>query len=233
MGRDDRWQFQRTNDAIIVSDTTADTNSRFRVINLPEVVGDGTRQVTIPLSLLQATGKPLLVNSMDGNDDLTFDTNFDAPTTGFVFRAGDGFDRVLIPQSSVPVAWVLSSVQAGSARPQGKVPINFNGIEGLVGGTQIDTSALFTNLVRLCCASMVEMGTGDSIELRADANMRFVDQPIQVWGQRLVVESSAQQTFSLRNIESARLSGGASNNTLDAREFWDQPRCMARLVMMC
>ena len=114
-GRDDRLRFQRTADAIIVSDMTTDSQSRFRVINLPEIAGDGTRQVTIPLSLLQSSGKPLLVNSMNGDDEVTFDASFEAPATGFVFKAGDGFDRVLIPQSPVP-EWL------GFCRPSSPVP---------------------------------------------------------------------------------------------------------------
>ena len=220
-GRDDRLKFERTADAIIVSDTTTDSQSRFRVINLPEVAGDGSRQVTIPLTLVQATGKPLLVNGMDGDDDLTFDASFEAPATGFVFKAGNGFDRVLIPQSPVPVAWVLSTIQSGSARPQGKVPINFNGIEGLTGGTQSDSFRLVYQPGSLMLRIDGGAGQGDSIELRADANMSFSYQPIVNWGQRLLVDgASGLQTITLRNINSAKLSGGASNNRLDAREFW-------------
>ena len=165
--------------------------------------------------------KPLLVNSMDGDDDLTFDANFEAPSTGFVFKAGNGFDRMLIPQSSVPVAWIMSTIQSGSARPQGKVPINFNGIEGLTGGTQSDSFRLVYQPGSLMLRVDGGAGQGDSIELRADANMNFAYQPIVAWGQRLLVDGAGgQQTFTLRNINSAKLSGGASNNRIDAREFW-------------
>ena len=46
-------------------------------------------------------------------------------------------------------------------------------------------------------------------------------QPILNWGQRLQIEGTAgQQTITLRNITSAKLSGGASNNRIDMREFW-------------
>ncbi len=93
-GRNDRLKFERGQESIIVTDLTEDMQSRFQVIGLSEVTGDGGRQVTIPLSLIQSSGKPLLVNSMAGDDELIFfDANFNAPTTGFVFRAGDAWTR--------------------------------------------------------------------------------------------------------------------------------------------
>lgn len=219
-GRDDRWQFERTADAIVVRDVSADVRSSFRVINLPEVTGDGLREISIPLSRIQATGKPLLINSMDGDDQLSFDPAFDAPSTGFVFRAGNGSDRMIIEQSTVPVAWVMSTAHSGSARPQGKVPLNFNGVERLTGGTQNDSFRLVYQASPLVLS--IEGGPGgyDSAELRADANMSFTYESLPVWGQRLIVENSlGRQETAMRNIASMRLSGGASNNTIDAREY--------------
>lgn len=219
-GRDDRWHFERTADAIILRDTSVDMRSNFRVINLPEVAGDGLREISIPLSRIQATGKPLLINGMDGDDLLSFDPAFDAPSTGFVFRAGNGSDGMIIQQSTVPVAWVLATAHSGSARPQGKVPLNFNGIERLTGGMQSDSFRLVYQASPLVLSIDGGPGGNDSAELRADANMSFSRESSPAWGQRLVVDNSlGRQETAMRNIASMRLSGGAGNNTIDAREY--------------
>lgn len=219
-GRDDHWQFQRTTDAIIVRDVSADARSSFRVINLPEVTGDGLREITIPLSRIVATGKPLWINGMDGDDLLSFDPAFDAPSTGFLFRAGNGNDRMLIQESVVPVSWLLATTHSGAARPQGKVPLNFTGVERLTGGTQSDSFRLIHEASPLILSVDGGAGGNDFAELRADANMSFTYLSSPAWGQRLVVESSTgRQETAMRNIATMRLTGGASNNTIDAREF--------------
>ncbi len=218
-GRDDYWRFESTAEAIIVSDVSADVRARFRVTGLPEITGDGTKQIVIPRNLL-ADNKPLVINSAEGDDQLILASGFAGPAGGLTYRAGNGTDRISVPQSDVAVAWTMASANSGSVRPQGRIPVNFTSVEDLLGGNQTDSFRLAYRSSPLLLR--VDGGDGgiDSIDLRADADMRFTYQTTPSWGQRLlVVQNGTTQTTALRGIESARLSGGASNNTIDASAF--------------
>ncbi len=87
-----------------------------------------------------------------------------------------------IPQSDVAVAWTLSTAHSGSARPIGKVPLNFNGVESLEGGSQTDSFRLVHQPVPQVLR--IDGGNGgiDSFELRADANMSFTRMLAADWG---------------------------------------------------
>ena len=220
-GRDDHLRFERTDTSIIVTDTTTDPRARFRVINLPGVTGDNTLQVTIPLSVVLATGKPLVVSGMDGDDQLIFATGFNAPATGFVFRGGNGVDRMDIPQSEVPVSWVLSTANSGSARPVGKVPLNFNSTEYLQGGLQSDSFRLVYQASSVLLRIAGGDAGSDSLDLRADADMSFTSTPGPGQEQRLLVDGAGgRQMTAMQGLEHVKLSGGASNNKINAHEFW-------------
>ncbi len=81
-GRDDRFDLRRVGDSIVVRESSNDTHSKFRVVNLPAITGDGTREITIPISSITATGKPLIINSMAGDDLLIADNDaYNGPTT--------------------------------------------------------------------------------------------------------------------------------------------------------
>ena len=71
-GRIDRRHFRRVLDRIVISDTTSDSQAKFRVVGIPEAIGNGTKQVTIPYSAIQLTGKPLIVDGLKGDDTLSF-----------------------------------------------------------------------------------------------------------------------------------------------------------------
>lgn len=218
-GRNDLLVFSRVGETIVVRDVTPDIHASFRVINLPDVTGDGSRQISIPVSRIESTGKPLYINGMEGDDEVNFEASFEAPSTGFMFKAGDGNDRVAMPQSPAPVSWQMSSVNSGSARPQGKVPLNFTGVERLTGGSQSD----YFRLVHQGSPTMLRIDGGDglnTVELLADANMSFTAFNSYSAGQRLLVNNSAgHQETAMRNVYALRLSGGAGNNTIDASNY--------------
>lgn len=213
--RDDQFLLTGTDSSVVITDLSPDSHSGFRVIDLPGVLGHGTKQISIPLSLLESTRKPLVISGLFGNDTLTADASFYAHTYGFVFRAGQGVDSFRLNNYSSLVMWIMATVNSGSTRSQSRVPLNFTGVERLYGGFEIDTFSLkFQGAPEVL---MIDGGgdRSDVVELRADADMRFE-------GPRLLVTSpdgSISQAFSLSRIDRVKLTGGASNNVIDATGY--------------
>lgn len=214
-GHDDRWQFSRTATDIVITDLTEDPRLVFTVSNLPDVSGGGTKTLHIPLALLLSNGKPLIVSGREGDDTFSFENEFfDAPLAGISFRGGNGVNTLSLANYDLPVSWLMSGPNSGSARPQGRVPMSFSTIARLEGGLQNDYVRLLYQASDQLLAIDGGIGGNDTIELRADQDMASEYFP---WPQnidRFRVGTTIPQYYSIRNFERAVLFGGASNNQI-------------------
>ncbi|MCC6511447.1 MAG: hypothetical protein IT423_20275 [Pirellulaceae bacterium] len=211
----DKWRFGTTATSLIITDMSADRRVKFSVIGLPEITGDDTKQIVIPLSLLQASGQPLIVNSFAGDDTFTFSDQFNAPTFGLSLRGGFGNDTISMSNQSVPINWILSSATSGSLRPLGRTPIRFAGIDKMLGGTNSDA---FRLVYQGSSDRLVIDGGGgalDSIQLQADQDMSVSNNAWPGDSQTLIVGIDQPQYYSMQGIEKATIISGASDNRID------------------
>ncbi|MCC6510753.1 MAG: hypothetical protein IT423_16735 [Pirellulaceae bacterium] len=216
---DDQWRFGRTDTSLIVTDLSTDRRVKFTVVGLPEITGNETKQIVIPLSLLDQTRQSLIINSQGGDDKFTFSNQFNAPTFGMSIRAGAGSDTFDLSNQAVPINWVLSNATSGSARPLTRTPMTFAGVEKLVGGTNTDTFRLTYqgSADRL----VIDGGGGnlDAIQLIADQDMSFATIRWPNDSLHLTVGRDQPQLYAMQNIEKATFTAGASDNWLDFSGF--------------
>ena len=68
--RDDQLEFRHVGSELWVTDLTQDNFAFFTVTGLATVTGNGTKQIRIPVSVIAAMGKPLIVNALGGDDQV-------------------------------------------------------------------------------------------------------------------------------------------------------------------
>lgn len=226
--RDDFMDIRRVGETLIITDTTTDSHAKFRVTGAPGVLGDGTKQITIPLSLVQLTGMPLIVNGLAGDDTLTVVGDAElVPLTGFVFQGGAGLDKLSQESSTLTSTWNVSSSGNGSVTPAGRSLRRFTSVEFFVGGEAEDVFRL--SITASSSPLVVDAGGADNrLELSADADIELSYKSLLAAESEVNITGTINQQVLLRGFTDATLTGGAGNNRLDASRFLGRVRLFGR-----
>ena len=211
-GRDDQLELRVLGGELRVTDMTPDSRVVFTVTGLPTITGNGTKQIRIPVSLISAIGKPLIFNTMAGDDSLVqfgFESAFDS--TGLRFLGGLGNDRLSFENDTTPAVWNISATGNGQVTPTGRGTRFFSSVESFRGGAGADEFRLTAGTV----ATLVRVDGGDGadrIRMAGNADMSLTNEMLTVSGE-------INERVAIRNVEEATLIGGAGNNVLDATVF--------------
>ena len=210
--RDDQIELRHVGNELWVTDLTPDSRAVFTVTDLPTITGNGTKQIRIPQALIAATGKPLIVNGLGGDDSLSIYGYENILTaTGLWFLGGLGTDKLRFENYTVPSVWYVGPSGNGSVSPSGLGTRHFSSVETFVGGSGDDEFriAAATSTV----LSRVDAGAGaDLLRVVGNADMLLTDL-------LLTVSGTLSQKVALRGFEEAALIGGIGNNILDAVSF--------------
>jgi uncharacterized delta-60 repeat protein len=217
--RNDRLELRRVGETLVVTDSTTDSQARFRIVGLPGVMGDGTKQVTIPFSVIQATGKPLIVDGLKGDDTLSVIGNEEIATlAGIIYQGGSGSDTLTQASTSLGSSWNITSIGSGQVTPAGRIPRRFNSVERFISSQSNDDFRLA--VLGSWAPITVDGGGGtDSVQLTANADTELSKHSFIAGESQLKVTGSAIAQFQLRGITRATLVGGAGDNRIDATSF--------------
>jgi Ca2+-binding RTX toxin-like protein len=95
-GKNDRLVLGQTGSSLTITDNSG---SRFYVHNIPGVTGNGTTQLTIPISAITV---PLQINTGTGSDQITLQATsanvLPVPPAGLNLQFGDGKDTLVLRQ---------------------------------------------------------------------------------------------------------------------------------------
>lgn len=208
--RDDQLRVQRVGHLIEVTELTADPRAVFTVTDIPEIVGNGTKTILIPVSRIQLSGKPLLVNTGSGNDTVTLDgDNSPANLISILVIGGAGDDKLIQNSVVANAAWFINGPGNGSVTLAGHQPRQFRGMEFLAGGLASDTFRVTASSLSGVLKLDGGDGTPDLLQITADADITISSTQFRVTG-------AITQQGLLKGFETAILRGGASNNTLVA-----------------
>ena len=214
-GRDDSWLLTREGNDFIVQDNTRDSQVRIQVTGIAGISGSGTNRIVIPVALITATGKPLIVNGMGGNDSVTFTSESDsAPMQGVAFRGGAGEDTFSQAGSAIPATWSLTSTGTGYVISAGRQARGFSAVERLIAGYAQDT--FIVQAATSPVVTVLDAGSGvsviDTLVVAGNADMTLTNNALRVSG-------GINQRLALGGFETADLRGGDGDNLLDTRDF--------------
>lgn len=226
--RDDLWEWSRQGDSFVLRELTNNTYPSFQVLGLPEITLLSPREISIPASLLEASNRPILLQSKGGNDQLRLAGSQDStPLHGLIYVGGIGTDQ-LMNMSTLAATWTFASQGNGNLVLDGQSAKQFSLVESFVGGTNVDIFRINPTVN----AGLLKIDGGDdsaidTLQITADANMRITqsvttynpEQATFFKAYRLLVEGSIGQTLAFRDINQLTLRGGASANVLNVSNF--------------
>ncbi len=217
--RDNQFEILRSGDSIVLTDTTRDSSARLEIIGVPEAMGNGTKQIAIPLATIVATGRPLVVNGFAGDDLFTFAGDEDpVPATGLLIQGGVGNDKFSLVGSLRNGVWSISEIGNGTVTPSGQLSRRFTGIENAAAGQ-------FHDLFRLGAGNASTLvsvdggGVSNTIQMMADSDIELGRHPYINDQSSISFQGNINQRISLRGISDAVISGGAGDNLITASQF--------------
>ncbi len=221
--RNDKLTISRSGANLLISDASPTPSARISINGLAEASGNGTKTVSIPLATIQATGKPLVINTGSEDDIVNLDTNNlfsngPIPATGLTIALGAGEDRFDLVKNPTANVWNITGAQSGSVAVGSLGAVVFSGLEHPQGGNGKDVFKLSNAAVANGILSL-DGDTGsnlDSVEVARDANYTLTNTQLTILTQ---AAGQFDQTYSLANIKTAILTGGNSDNFLDASLF--------------
>ena len=222
--RDDVIEVSRTSTALVLSDKTTDSRARFTVSGLPSISGNGTKQISIPLSLIQGSGQPLIINTLQGDDRVELNTNASVssiiPTTGLRIDLGIGNDHLGLVNSVTDNVWNFFGGLSGSLGVGTLGTVSFTGLENADGGDGKDLFRLIGNIDN----AVVRLGGNgngfDTLEVERNADMRLRSYVSSLSSSfTLDVQSVRPQSYVITGLDALILTGGSSNNEIDVTPF--------------
>jgi glucose/arabinose dehydrogenase len=219
----DDFTLSRSGSNLILTDRSTGTG----IMAITGVTGatlDATKKIaTIPLATIQATNKPLLLSTGIGDDLVKIDTTNSfsinpLPTTGLSLNFGAGNDKLDLINNPTNNVWTIDGGQSGNVQLGSLGKLSFSGLESAVGGSGKDVFRL-TNQASPNGVALLDGDVGstlDAIQITRDAN-------ISLSATQLLINTSvaglANQTFNHANIKTAIITGGNSDNFLNASGF--------------
>lgn len=232
--RDDFIEVSRTGNSLVLADKSPDTHATFGLNGLASITGGGTKQITIPLSLIQNSGQPLVVSTLQGNDRVEVTTNGTTsrviPTTGLKVEFGTGDDSLALTNNTTSNVWNFFGGQSGSLTVGTLGTIAFAGLEFAEGGDGTDLFRLIGNVENAVLGIKGGIGS-DTVEVERNANMQLRQVNTPVFGMSLFVQpaqTTRELSYRISGIESLNLTGGASDNEIDVSLFSDTTRLDGR-----
>lgn len=222
--RHDRWEIGRFNsENLVVREVSGDPKVSIEVIGLSGIVRLSPREFTIPMAMIEATGKPFLILGRGGDDVLSrVGNDLIAPSTGLTFLGGEGLDRLQQSAATVSGLWEINSLGSGVLTSDGVALMRYSLIEHFVGGVGEDIFRL-TAQGTANAKLRFEGGGGsgvDQLQVLGDRNMVMPFDILPFKEYRMNVIGATTQQLAFRGIEQMRLTGGGSANELDVRRFF-------------
>ena len=144
--------------------------------------------------MIEATGKPLIVNALGGDDTLIqFGWESAFGSGGFRFLGGQGTDKLSFENYISPLAWNVSALGSGSVTPAGQTSRGIHSVEFLDSGDGADEFRLLAGNSSML--GRIDGGGGtDLIRVTGDADMRLASNLVDG---RLTVSGPISQRDSL------------------------------------
>jgi uncharacterized delta-60 repeat protein len=212
--RNDSLRLQVVGTNLQIQDLTTDSQAVLAVSGLPEAAGSGTKTVLIPLSRIQQTNLPLLLDTRAGDDTVMLTSEIDdAGPLNITVAAGLGADKLIQTSNTLGAFWNLNSAGSGSVRPDGTAtPRRFSSVEHFVGGPLTDEFRVQAGTTPTWMLIDGVAGANDLIQITGDADMKLTNMLAELRG-------GITQNITIANFERAGLNGGVSANFLDAFFF--------------
>ncbi len=212
--RNDSLKLQIVGSNLQIQDLTLDSTSLLTAVGLPEATESGTKTMLIPLSRIQQSGQPLLLETRAGDDTVRMTSDSaDAFPLSVVFAAGVGTDKLVQDSSNQGATWILNSLGNGSVKPDGNTAARvFSSVESFVGGLLTDVFQVQAGTTPTWFSIDGLVGATDLIQVTGDAHVKLTETLVEVRG-------SITQNIAIANFERGTLIGGASANFLDAFFF--------------
>lgn len=197
-----------------IQDMTTDSAATLTVAGLPEVTGTGTKTILIPLSRIQQTNLPMLLDTRAGDDTVTLTSEVsDAGPVNITVAAGLGTDKLIQTSNTLGAIWNLNSAGSGSVKPDGiATPRAFSNVEHFVGGPLTDEFRVQAGTTSTWMLIDGVAGANDLIQITGDADMKLTNTLAEIRG-------GINQNITIANFERATLNGGVSANFLDSFFF--------------
>lgn len=215
--RDDNITLTRSGTKLLIQLNPSDPG-KIAVSGVTGATGNNTHTVAIPLSTIEATGKPLVFHTLAGDDLMYLGTNGNSgdviPSTGLVINLGDGTDTLDLIDNTTVNNWTISGQKYGSVAMGWFGSLNFSGLEHALGGAAKDSFSVTNTGTNGILSLDGDGGTADTVIVARDANFVLTNTKLNV-----TPVAGSFQSFNLANIQAATLTGGAGNNTLDAHSF--------------
>ncbi len=211
--RDDDLVIEQQSSWLVLTDRSRDTNAVFSVDATLTLEGTGTKQIRIPIALLNQTNKPLLVNTLGGDDSLELRHQADDDTKlSISFAAGAGNDQIINDSLLRNGLWQVNYRGSGTLTPAGLAAREFSAVERFVGGLATDDFRLSAGTTTSLLEFYGGSGIADSLSIIGDTDMRVMQNQIDVTGR-------LNQRLWFSQFEQLTMTGGRSSNLLDARNF--------------
>lgn len=212
--RGDFLRLQVVGTNLPIQDMTTDSQAVLAVSGLSEVTGAGTKTILIPLSSIQQTNLPLLLDTRAGDDTVMLTSDLaDAGPLNVTIAAGLGTDKLIQTSNTQGAIWNLNSAGSGSVKPDGTAtPRAFSSVESFVGGPMSDEFRVQAGTSSTWMVIDGLAGGNDLIQITGDADMKLTNTLAELRG-------GFTQNITIANFERATLTGGASEYFLDAFFF--------------
>jgi ELWxxDGT repeat protein len=216
IGKEDRLSLSRVGQYLVVTDATSDPNNMIAADGIAGVLGNRTKRISIPIATIQSSGKPFRWNLGNENDYVAINTATSQlsplPPTGWELDFAGGNDTFALVNNRTTNVWTFNGARSGNLTLGNLGFLKFQNLEQADGGAGSDLFRL-TYPGRMELSTLRGRGGYDILAMQRDADFTLTNAHLAV------AQGASSQTFSLQGIESARLTGGQSNNFLNARHF--------------
>ncbi len=212
--RNDHLRVSMVGSNVEVADLSSDSLASFNVFAMSDVMGSGTKTILIPLSRLQQSNLPLLLDTLAGDDTVLLASDrLDTGPMNVSYSAGIGRDTLARTANNLWTVWNVNSTGNGSVIPdEAGNSHTFRSVENFIGGAMNDLFNVQVATTPNWILIDGMTGASDFIQLTGDADIRVTNQLVEVRG-------GIVQNIVIRNIDQAGLTGGDSPNVLDGRDF--------------
>jgi Ca2+-binding RTX toxin-like protein len=241
----DRLRIMRTQNHLILKDETLDPDNTFRIDEgITGIISNADgKTISIPLSIIESTGKPLLINTKGGSDHVYMDfTNYSnnkfVPSTGLNINLGEskqsslvltGHDYDLIGVEGYPdsVTWNITGANSVSVVVSNNRAVYVNGVEYIDKRGEADVFRVISQQANTGFPNLFYLPVEgkDEIRIHYDADIKIVWYEEQY--KQIIINpelpSKPEMVYAYLNSPAKMVvEGGPSGNVLDASAVADK-----------